>query len=44
MYINWFTYIIFIHGRICYLKNGVNENSPNSLNIMVNYHYHSEKG
>ena len=24
-------------------KNGGNENSPDSLNVMVNYHYHSEK-
>ena len=24
------------------LKNGGNENSPYSLNVMVNYHYHSE--
>ena len=23
-------------------KNGGNENSPDSLNVMVNYHYHSE--
>ena len=25
------------------LKNGGNENSPYSLNVMVNYHYHSDK-
>ena len=24
------------------LKKGGNENSPDSLNVMVNYHYHSE--
>ena len=23
-------------------KNGGNENSPDSLNVMVNYHYHGE--
>ena len=23
-------------------KNGGNKNSPDSLNVMVNYHYHSE--
>ena len=42
MYINWFTRIIYINDRICYIKNGGNENSPYSLNVMVNYHYHSE--
>ena len=25
------------------LKNGGNKNSPDPLNVMVNYHYHSEK-
>ena len=25
-------------------KIGGNENSPNSLNVMVNYHYHGKKG
>ena len=25
-------------------KIGGNENSPNSLNVMVNYHYHEKKG
>ena len=24
-------------------KNGDNEHSPDSLNVMVNYHYHSKK-
>ena len=24
------------------LKNVGNDNSPDSLNVMVNYHYHSE--
>ena len=42
MYINWFTWIIFIHGCICYKKIGGNENSPDSLNAMVNYHYPDE--
>ena len=43
MYMNWFTWIIFIHDHMCYTKNGGNENSPDYLNAMVNYHYHSEK-
>ena len=30
------------HYRICYMKIGVNKNSPNYLNVMVNYHYHGE--
>ena len=42
MYINWFTRIIYINDHICYILNGGNENSSDSLNIMVNYHYHSE--
>ena len=42
MYINWFACIIFIHDRICYTKNGGNDNSPDSLNVMVNYHYNDE--
>ena len=42
MYINWFTRIIEIDDHICYNKNRGNENSPYSLNVMVNYHYHSE--
>ena len=42
MYINWFTWIIFIHDHICYTKIGGNENSPYSLNVMVNWHYHDE--
>ena len=42
MYINWFTWIIYINGHICYTKNGGNDNSPDSLNVMVNEHYHSE--
>ena len=42
MYINWFTLIIFF--MIVYVKQkiGGNDNSPNSLNVMVNLHYHSE--
>ena len=42
VYINWSTWIIFIHYHICYTKIGVNENSPDSLNVMVNYNYHGE--
>ena len=42
MYINWFTRIISINDNICYIKNWGNESSPDSLNIMANYHYHSE--
>ena len=30
------------HDRICYTKMGGNQNSPNYINIMVNYHYHGE--
>ena len=42
MYINWFTRIIFICDPICYTKSVGNENAPDSLNVMVNYHYHCE--
>ena len=37
MYINWFTRIFFI---IVYViqKIGGNENSPNSINALVNYY------
>ena len=42
MYINWFTWIIFIHDSICYTKTEVNENYLDSLNVMVNYYYHGE--
>ena len=42
MYMNWFTWIIFIHDRICYTKIGGNNNSPDYFNVMVNYHYHGE--
>ena len=35
---NWFIWIIFIPDRICYKKIGGNKDSPNSLNIMINYH------
>ena len=44
MNINWFTWMIFIHNHICYLKIGGNKNSPDYLNIMVNYHYHQTPG
>ena len=36
--------IIYINKYICYIKNGGNENSPNSINVMVNYHYHIKTG
>ena len=41
MYINWFTWIFFL---IVYVKQkiGGNDNSPNSLSVMVNYHNHGE--
>ena len=42
MYINWFTQIISINGHVCYTENGGNKNSPDSLNLMVKYYYHSE--
>ena len=42
MYINWFIWIIFFQYLICYTKIGGNVNSPNSLNVMVYYHYHGE--
>ena len=33
---------MFIHDHICYTKIGGNENSLDSLNFMLKYHYHSE--
>ena len=36
MYINSLTWIISINDHICYIKNGGNDNSPDSLNVMVN--------
>ena len=42
MYVNWFTSIIFIHDCIYYTKFGGDENSPESLNVMVNCNYHGE--
>ena len=39
---NWFTWIIFIHDCIYFTKIGGDENSPDSLNVMVNYHYQGE--
>ena len=42
MYMNWFTWIIFIPDCICYTKIGGNYNSPYSLNMMVNYYYHDK--
>ena len=34
LYLSMIIYVIF--------KNGGNNNYPDSLNVMVNYHYHSE--
>ena len=42
MYINWLNWIIFIHDRILCTNIGVNKNPGESLNTMVNYHYHGE--
>ena len=42
MYINWFTWILFFMIVHVMQKIRGNKNSPNSLNIMVNYHYHGE--
>ena len=42
IYINWFTWIIFLCDSIRYTKKWGNENSPNSINIMVNYRYQGE--
>ena len=36
MYINWFIWIIFINGHTCYTKMVDNDNSPDSLNVLVN--------
>ena len=43
MYINWFTWIMFFIIVYVIQNNSGNKNSPNFLNVMVNYHYHSEK-
>ena len=37
IYIYYFLIIVYIIQNI-----GGNENSPNSINVMVNYHYHGE--
>ena len=42
MYINRFTWIIFFMITYVIQKIGGNKNSPNSINVMVNYYYHSE--
>ena len=42
MYINWFTWIIFFMIVYVIHKIGVNNNSPNSLNIKLNYYYHGK--
>ena len=43
MYINWLTWIIFFMIVYVIPKIMGNKNSPNYLNIMVNYHYHGDK-
>ena len=43
MYINWFTWIVFFMIIYVIQKFMGDKNSPNSLNIMVIYHHHSEK-
>ena len=40
---NWFTWIIFIHDRICHSKIGGNRNSLYSLDLMVNCYYYGGK-
>ena len=30
------------HDCICYTKIGGNDNSPNYINVMSNYHFHGE--
>ena len=40
MYITWFNWIKKFMIVYVIQKIGGNENSPSSLNIMVNYHYH----
>ena len=42
IYINWFTWIIFFMIIYVILKIGGNENSPNSIKVTVNCHYHIE--
>ena len=42
MYIDRFTWIVFFMIVYVIQKIGGNKNSPNSLNVMVNYHYHDE--
>ena len=42
MYVNWFIWIIFINDHICYTKIGGNEDSTDSLNLMVHYQYYGE--
>ena len=42
MYINCFTWIIFFTIVYVIQKFEGNENPPNSLKVMANYHYHSE--
>ena len=40
MYINWFAWIIFFMIVYAKQKIGGNDNYPNYLNVMVNYHCH----
>ena len=41
-YINWFIWIIFFMIVYVLLKIGGNYNSPNSLNVILNYQYHGK--
>ena len=40
MYIHWFAWRLFFVMIYVIPKIGGHNNSPNSLNVMVNYHYH----
>ena len=42
MYINWFAWIIFFMVVYVIWKHRGNKHSPNSLNVMIDYHYQSE--
>ena len=40
--INWFTWILFINDFYVIQEIGGNDNYLDSLDVMVNYHYHIE--
>ena len=40
MYTKWFTWISFFMVLYVVRKIGDDDNSPDSLNVIVNYHYH----